>query len=39
MRSLIELSAIKKSYIVGEEEFFALQGINLTIHTGEFVSI
>ena len=39
MESIIELKNVKKTYIVGEQEFNALDGINLKINQGEFVVI
>ena len=39
MKSFIELKNVKKTYIVGEQKFNALDGINLNINKGEFVVI
>ena len=39
MNKLIELKNVKKSYIIGEQKYNALDGINLTIDAGEFVVI
>lgn len=39
MQSFIELKNVKKTYIVGEKEFNALDGINLKINQGEFVVV
>jgi len=39
MKKFIELKNVKKTYIVGEQEFNALDGINLSINQGEFVVI
>ena len=39
MKSFIELKNVKKTYIVGEKEFNALDGVDLTINQGEFVVI
>ena len=39
MESIIELKNVKKTYIVGEQKFNALDGINLKINQGEFVVI
>lgn len=36
---LIQLKNIHKSYDIGEEEFKALKGVDLTIEKGEFVAI
>lgn len=36
---MIELKNIRKSYQLGKSEFPVLKGIDLTIHSGEFVSI
>ena len=36
---MIELSHIKKIYRVGQEDFYALNDVNLKIQKGEFVSI
>lgn len=36
---MIRLHDIRKTYLVGDEEVHALDGINLTIHEGEFVAI
>ena len=35
----IELKNVKKTYVVGEQEFNALDGINLSIEQGEFVVV
>ena len=39
MKSFIELKNVKKSYLVGKQEFNALNGINLNINQGEFVVV
>ena len=39
MKSFIELKNVKKSYLVGKQEFNALNGINLSINQGEFVVV
>jgi len=39
MNNFIELKNVKKTYIVGEQKFQALDGINLTINQGEFVVV
>ena len=39
MKSFIELKNVKKTYIVGEQRFNALDGIDLSINQGEFVVI
>ena len=39
MKSFIELKNVKKSYLVGNQEFNALNGINLIINQGEFVVV
>lgn len=39
MNSFIELKNLKKTYTIGEQEFNALDGINLSINQGEFVVI
>lgn len=39
MDKLIELQNVKKSYVVGEQKFNALDGVDLTINTGELVVI
>ena len=39
MNSFIELKNVKKTYIVGEQKFNALDGIDLSINKGEFVVI
>ena len=39
MKSFIELKNVKKTYIVGEQKFNALDGIDLSINGGEFVVI
>lgn len=36
---LIELSDIRKVYIMGDQEVHALAGVNLEVHYGEFVAI
>ncbi len=38
-KSFIELCNVKKTYIVGEQKFNALDGIDLNINRGEFVVI
>ena len=39
MNRLIELKNVRKSYVVGEQKYNALDGINLSINQGEFVVI
>ena len=39
MKGFIELKNVKKTYIIGEQKFNALDGINLSINQGEFVVI
>ena len=39
MKSFIELKNVKKTYIIGEQKFNALDGIDLSINEGEFVVI
>ena len=39
MKSFIELKNIKKTYVVGEQKFNALDGVDLNIEQGEFVVI
>ena len=39
MSNFIELKNVKKTYIVGEQKFNALDGIDLSINQGEFVVI
>ncbi|MDP7638876.1 MAG: ABC transporter ATP-binding protein [Candidatus Hydrogenedentes bacterium] len=39
MDTIIEVRGIKKRYLMGDEEIWALQGIDLDIHRGEFLSI
>ena len=39
MENFIELKNVKKTYIVGEQKFNALDGIDLSIKQGEFVVI
>jgi len=39
MKSFIELRNVKKTYIVGEQKFNALDGVDLSINEGEFVVI
>ncbi len=36
---IIEVKGVKKRYIVGDEEVWALRGIDLEIYRGEFISI
>jgi putative ABC transport system ATP-binding protein len=36
---MIEVNALKKSYILGTQELEVLKGINFTIHKGEYVAI
>lgn len=38
-RSFIELKDVKKTYLIGEKKFNALDGVNLSINQGEFVVI
>ena len=39
MKSFIELKNVKKTYIIGDQKFNALDGINLSINQGEFVVV
>ena len=39
MKSFIEFKNVKKTYIVGDQKFNALDGVNLEINQGEFVVI
>ena len=39
MKSFIELKNVKKTYVVGEQKFNALDGVDLNINQGEFVVI
>lgn len=39
MNSFIELKNVKKTYVVGEQKFNALDGIDLNINQGEFVVV
>ena len=39
MKGFIELKNVKKTYVVGEQKFNALDGIDLSINQGEFVVI
>ena len=39
MNSFIEFKNVKKTYIVGEQKFNALDGVDLNIDQGEFVVI
>ena len=39
MKNFIELKNVKKTYIIGEQKFNALDGIDLSINQGEFVVI
>ncbi len=39
MSKLIEMENVKKTYKLGDTEVHALQGVNLTISRGEFISI
>ena len=39
MKKFIELKNVKKTYVVGEQKFNALDGVNLGIDRGEFVVI
>lgn len=38
-KPLVQLNSISKHYKNGEEEVYALDGVDLTIHKGEFLSI
>ena len=37
--SVVKISEVKKTYFMGKVEVRALQGINLNVERGEFVSI
>lgn len=39
MAEILNMQNISKSYYMGEEEFEVLHNVNLTIHSGEFLSI
>ena len=39
MKNFIELKKVKKTYIIGQQEFNALDGIDLSIDKGELVVI
>lgn len=39
MKSFIELKNVKKTYVVGEQKFNALDGVDLSINQGDFVVI
>ena len=39
MNSFIELKNVKKTYVVGEQKFNALDGVDLSINQGEFVVV
>ena len=39
MKGFIELKNVKKTYVVGEQKFNALDGIDLSINQGEFLVI
>ena len=39
MNNFIELKNVKKTYVVGEQQFNALDGVDLSINQGEFVVI
>jgi len=39
MKGFIELKNVKKTYVVGEQKFNALDGIDLNINQGEFVVV
>lgn len=39
MKSFIELKNVKKTYIIGDQKFNALDGIDLSINQGEFVVV
>ena len=39
MNSFIELKNVKKTYVVGEQKFNALDGLDLNINQGEFVVV
>ena len=39
MKKLIELTNVKKTYVIGEQRFNALDGVDLTIDEGEFVVV
>ena len=39
MNKLIELKNVRKTYIIGEQKFNALDGVDLTINQGEFVVV
>ena len=39
MKKLIEFTNVKKTYVIGEQRFNALDGVDLTIDEGEFVVV
>jgi len=39
MKPVIEIKEIKKTYHVGEIQVHALRGVDLTVHSGEFIAI
>jgi putative ABC transport system ATP-binding protein len=39
MASLIEIQDLTKSYVIGEESIFALNGVNLTIEKNQYVAL
>lgn len=39
MGKIIELKDVKKTYVIGEQQFNALNGVDLEIDQGEFVVI
>ena len=39
MKNYIELKNVKKTYIVGEQKYNAIDGIDIIINQGEFVVI
>ncbi len=39
MKSIIQLEGIRKSYFMGKQELQVLKGIDLTIHTNEYVAL
>ncbi|ATF12072.1 ABC transporter ATP-binding protein [Brevibacillus sp. HB1.2] len=39
MKPVIQIEALKKQYVIGDQEIYALRGVSLSIEEGDFVAI